>query len=693
MMMSGFSSAAVTSGCDDISHRALATSTELDVLLKGIDPGSMAAQHLISLSAKLDQFKQTAEQLRQALTGASAMSPGLRNALAVSIQPCADAAATVDKQIRRLDPANVKGINPEVVLQYETYHMAHTRLFVQFISVLHVPTVPEQDSRLSAPDGHRLLESAIEASQVVLSRCDILDGSAEASRSATGNAASADEDSQPGELPPDYSSGKPDKGKKKATGQFFSSLTNSFKAMTAGLRSKPEPMVIAMCQAAKDGDVGHLKGFVAQGVNIDGQNEQGYTPLICAIRGNQLEAVEYLVTAGADKSAKDSVGGKRKPPVFHAAECGFVPIAEYLISQGANIKECSWSGQAYFIDVANCEHLDIVRLFLSRGCDPKTTSLSGRSVFIHALQNGSLPHMKLLQEYGADVNARDMTGQPGLHMALGQNRLDVVSWLLEHGADPNVNDHMGNSMIVSALHRKNYELVKMLLTRGADPNATGLMGKGVLWTMLQNKDMEDGVKADLVKALLDRGADPNQTDNWGESIMSLVMTLGNIDLLRTFLAHGGNPNKRIKDDTFLLYAIDRGRLEHAKMLLTHGADVNGADAKGRLPLTEALQIDSKPLIELLLQFGADVNKMGPVKPLALARLTGNREIAQLLTERGAEAPKRRTFEAAPPTPVTPAAPRRASGAPAQGGPSQGDMPPPYTEASVEKGAASSATLR
>ncbi|KAL0935911.1 ankyrin repeat protein [Colletotrichum truncatum] len=687
MAMPSFSSAAVTSSCDNITHRAVSTSAELDTLLKGIDPGTLAAQHLISLSGKLDRFKRTTEQLRQSLTSASTVSPGLRNALNISIQPCADSAAIVDKQIRRLDTGNVTRLNPEVITLYEDYYMANTRLFTQFTQVLQIPTLAEQDLRLSAPDGHQLLEKAAEVSQIILSRNDILGNSNEAGHSGIDLAALDGEqtDTQPHELPPDYVPETQDKGKKKATG-LFSSLSNSFKAMTAGLRPKPEPMVIAMCQAATDGDVGLLKGFVSQGININGQNEQGYTPLICAIRADQLSAVEFLISAGVDKTVKDSASGKRKPPLFHAAELGFVPIADYLIRKGADTKERSWSGQPYFIEVANSDQLDIIKLFLSRGCDANMVAISGRSIFTHAIQNGSLPHIKLLQEYGADINTRDAhTGQSGLHVALGQNRLDIVSWLLEHGANPNVSDYTGTTLLISALHKKQYELAKLLLTRGADPNSTGLMGKGVLWQMLQNKDMDDGTRADLVSALLEKGADPNQTDNWGESIMSQVITLGNTELLRTFLAHGGNANKKVKEDTFLLYAIDRGRYEHAKMLLKHGADVNAPDNKGRVPLIEALQMDSMPFVELLLQFGADPNKTGQIKPLALARLLGNPELIQALAERGAEAPKRHVHERTPTSPATPSSPASATrtnvaSAQSRAEPRRSDVPPPYTEA-------------
>ncbi|KAF4781895.1 hypothetical protein HER10_EVM0004803 [Colletotrichum scovillei] len=690
--MAGFSSAAVTTSCDDITHRIVSTSAELDSLLKAIDPGSTAAQHLISVSAKLDQFRDTTEQLRRSLNDSSAISPGLRNALAIAIQPCADAAAVVDKQIHRLDPANVTGLNSDVILQYETYHLTNTRLFAQFVSVAHMSTVAQQDARLSSSDGHGMLESAVEASQIVLTRSDILGPSDEAGRSAIDVAAFAEEfgDGQADEPPPDYTSGKANKGKSKASGQFFSSISSSFKAMTAGLRAKPEPMVIAMCQAAKSGDVGHLKGFVSEGVNINGQNEEGYTPLICAIRANQRPAVEFLVKNGADRSTKDSCSGKKKPPLFHAAECGFVPIAEYLINHGFEMKERSWSGQPYFIEVANSDQLDIIKLFLRRGCDANTAAISGRTIFIHAILSGSLPHIKLLKEYGADVNARDISGQPALHMALGQNRMDIVTFLLEHGADPNTMDLTGSTMIISALHKKKYDLVKTLLSRGADPNATGLMGKGILWTLLQNKDMEEGIKIELIKSLLARGANPNQVDNWGESIMSMVITLGNTDLLRMFLAHGGNPNKKVKDTTFLLYAIDQNRYEDVKVLLLHGANPNEADTKGRTPLLEALQSENHAILQAVLAHGADVNKMGQIKPLALARLLQNPETIKSLTDRGAQAPERPAAARAPPTPVSPRRPVSSSTTQIRPVESATDMPPPYVETTgLEEAGASS----
>ncbi|KAI3534649.1 hypothetical protein CSPX01_11944 [Colletotrichum filicis] len=202
--------------------------------------------------------------------------------------------------------------------------------------------------------------------------------------------------------------------------------------------------------------------------------------------------------------------------------------------------------------------------------------------------------------------------------------------------------------------------------------------------------MEEGIKIELIKSLLARGANPNQVDNWGESIMSMVITLGNTDLLRMFLAHGGNPNKKVKDTTFLLYAIDQNRQEDVKVLLLHGANPNEADTKGRTPLLEALQSENHAILQAVLAHGADVNKMGQIKPLALARLLQNPETIKSLTDRGAQAPERPAAARAPPTPISPRRPVSSSTTQIRPVESETDMPPPYVETGgLEEAGASS----
>jgi len=495
-----------------------------------------------------------------------------------------------------------------------------------------------QEEAFASLDGEELLEKGVASSQQAIARSNALGGLLASN--------STPDDGPASPLPP-YSPSQDIKGKSKESSGFLAILSDSFRTVATNLvRAKPEPMVIAMCEVAKDGDIRHLKGFISQGVNINGQNEDGHTPLICAVRANQLDAINYLASAGADIAAKDSHSGQKKPPLFHAAECGHLSATETLINLGANIHETSWLGQPFFVEVGSSSPLPMLKLFLTHGANPNTTSNTGRSIMVDALRSGSLDRLRLLHEHGGDTNTPDITGQPPLHMALGQNRLDIIDFLLAHGADPNSVSITGKSILHSALQQKLYPLVKTLLIRGANPNVSDLMGTTFLAALVNltpnpiptpNSTTADEIVPDLIRLALTKGADPNQTDSWGTPLLSHVLEKGSTPLLRTFLEHRANPNTPFRDQgTLLLYALEQGRDDQALLLLKHGADPNGRDGKGRTPLMEALQGGRMDVVTALVAAGADVNLGGVVRPVVFARAMGAREVVRLLEAKGAE---------------------------------------------------------
>jgi ankyrin repeat protein len=494
-----------------------------------------------------------------------------------------------------------------------------------------------QDGAFASLNGAQLLEKAVTSSQHVIARSNALGGLL-ASNITPLDSAQVQSPESP--LSPS-SACQGTKGESKASSGFLATLSDSFRAVTTNLLAKPEPMVIAFCQTAKDGDVRHLKGFVSQGVNVNGRNEEGHTALICATRANQLDAIKYLVAAGADIAAKDTHSGQRQPPLFHAAECGHLEAAEMLMDLGANIHEVAWFNQPFFARVTDSDNLAMIEMFLDRGADPNATRNNGRTVVIDAIRSGSLDRLRLLHEHGGKITTRDITGQPPLHMALGQNRIDIIDFLLAHGADPSSTDNVGKSLLHAALQRKLYGLVKNLLIRGANPNVSDHMGTTFLATLVNDTTADDEMGPDLVRMVLTKGGNPNQPDSWGEPLLCRVMEKGNTKLLRAFLEHRANPNKDFRRlGTLLLYALDHGRYDHALLLLKHGADPNKADGKGRTPLLEALQMEAIPVVKELLAVGADVNLGGTVKPLQFARALGNQELVQLFLAGGAENPTR-----------------------------------------------------
>jgi ankyrin repeat protein len=91
--------------------------------------------------------------------------------------------------------------------------------------------------------------------------------------------------------------------------------------------------------------------------------------------------------------------------------------------------------------------------------------------------------------------------------------------------------------------------------------------------------------------------------------------------------------------TFLLHqSAMRGETSSVEMLLSLGADVNGADEHGRTPLHDACLKGRLDTVKLLLDRGAKIGALDENKatPLHDAALGGSAKVVELLLERKAE---------------------------------------------------------
>ena len=62
---------------------------------------------------------------------------------------------------------------------------------------------------------------------------------------------------------------------------------------------------------------GIVQYLISIGANKEVKDNDGYTPLIWALRRGRINVIKYLISAGADKEAKDNSG---KPAFSHASE-------------------------------------------------------------------------------------------------------------------------------------------------------------------------------------------------------------------------------------------------------------------------------------------------------------------------------------------------------------------------------------
>jgi ankyrin repeat protein len=236
-----------------------------------------------------------------------------------------------------------------------------------------------------------------------------------------------------------------------------------------------------------------------------------------------------------------------------------------------------------------------------------------------------------------------------------QDAAEVRALLLQN-VDVNVPQADGTTALHWAAHWSDLDTAGRLITAGAKPNALNDLNVAPLSLACTNGD------ARMVAKLLEAGADP---DGKGAAVPPLLICArtGNVDAVRALIARRANVNARepLRDQSALMWAVSQRRADVARILIEHGADVRARSRVMRAVVNRANPTDiytavvgtvshggSTPLLfaarqgdvdcaRLLLASGADVNEVLPdgTSALTVATHSNHTPLVQLLLERGA----------------------------------------------------------
>jgi ankyrin repeat protein len=232
------------------------------------------------------------------------------------------------------------------------------------------------------------------------------------------------------------------------------------------------------------------------------------TPLVYAVRANDLETVKVLLAAGADINQTTGYGWS---PLLVATQNRYYALGKYLLEHGADPNLPNTGGWVplylatdnrniesgdYPVRKGDMDHLAFITLLLDKGADvnarvkdsTETRTVftnqwldeDGATAFLRASQSGDVELMKLLLSRGADPKIATTLGVTALQVAAGigwvegityewspQATLQAVRLLLELGLDPNAQADTGRVALHGAAHKGRPDVVQALVDRGA----------------------------------------------------------------------------------------------------------------------------------------------------------------------------------------------------------------------------------
>ena len=394
----------------------------------------------------------------------------------------------------------------------------------------------------------------------------------------------------------------------------------------------------ALHWAVRADDLETIDLLVRAGANVSPRNRAGVMPLELAALNGNAAVIERLIKAGADVNRPLNSAGDTA--LMMASRSGKAEAVKAMLDRGAqiNAKETWGDTTALMWAVSEGNH-DVVKLLIERGADVNARtkfvpSATGRGFegatpvaakadqapeqnasglltpLMFAAREGDMESARMLVAAGAQVNAVGGDGKDALGLAIFNGSYDVASFLIDQHADVNKADAQKFTPLFWAVDRRNMETA---------PNFPWVVTTDPL---------------PLIRKLLDAGADVNFVVNntprarmrdgsprivFATALMRAAFS-GDIELVKLLLAHGADPNVISKDsETTLMAACGTGfipgyskgrtpaeRLEVVKLLVELGQDVNAADDYGITPLMVAANIGDVPIIQYLIDKGADL---------------------------------------------------------------------------------------
>jgi len=350
-----------------------------------------------------------------------------------------------------------------------------------------------------------------------------------------------------------------------------------------------------------------LDALIAKKAKVDVANEFGSTPLAEAVKVTNARMVKTLLDAGSGSEGANLDG---ETALMLAVKAGDLSIVQMLIKAGANVNTVEKYHQQTALMYATAAPKnagEITRLLLSNGATTKPRELfidyasqisqeprvqyqpvGGLTALLYAARNGCYDCAEAMIANGADVNVPTPEGVTPLMIALDNDNNDIAKLLLDHGANPGVWDWWGRTALYIAVDRKG-----------------GGSSGGGLKVPIDPRHSSRASAMDIIRALLAANIDPSPElkmhrptrggytgrfsdplmDTGGTPLLRAVIA-NDMEVVQALLAKGASPNINAMGVTAFLAAAGVG-----------GGGGRGGAASG----------PSTPLMDLLLQHGADVN--------------------------------------------------------------------------------------
>lgn len=372
----------------------------------------------------------------------------------------------------------------------------------------------------------------------------------------------------------------------------------------------PSKLYCELKTAAQSGDAGRCGELLRQGAPLCVAGDGGHTPLVAACKSGHTGVIRALVEAGASVT---DVAESRMTPLHLASDRGLEDAIRALVGAGADVNARDVDQQTPLHRASLHGHVATIRVLLEAGADVGAVDIAGRHPLLVASMMGHTEAIRVLVDAGRDMNLADVNGRSALHFASEHGCSTAMSCarrgapastsrealynvvktgsvaefrrLMAEGVDARQRHPARGSLLAEAVLSDRADMLAAVL---ASP-ARELLSEDVFGAPLIFLALRCNAQLDVVRLLLEAGA-PTIAGTVSASLGAAPHPDPRV--LALVLDHTGDDVNSCPRGAWsaLEGAVDAGRLENVRLLLSRGATPNPAHPFDMTPIMRACDI-------------------------------------------------------------------------------------------------------
>ncbi len=247
-------------------------------------------------------------------------------------------------------------------------------------------------------------------------------------------------------------------------------LISDLIVLGANLEWKDDYGYTPLIQAARFGEVGIIRTLIDKKVDLDAQNDNGWTALhmIASVHWGKEEAAKMLIAAGARKDIEDKWG--RIPydlaKTEEMRELLNPNLSESFESYDPHELMVMFPNQKTELIIQEIKsdepNLNLVSDLIVLGANPDGKDEYGSTLLQWTAFHNNKEIAQMLIGAGADVDLQDDNGWTALHVAASENNPEIAKLLLDAGANKDIENEDGRTALDTAIANASFDTIQLL---------------------------------------------------------------------------------------------------------------------------------------------------------------------------------------------------------------------------------------